>query len=87
VAVPWATSRSYRNAARLACQANLQAITQAKAAWAKAENKRADDTPGADDLFGAGKSIPTKPTCQWKGNYSFGAIAEKPRCSIPGHTI
>ncbi len=87
VGLPLATKRSYRTAAKRVCQANFQAITEVKAAWAKAENKRADDTPRDDDLFGAGKSIPSKPTFQWKGYYSFGAIGEKPRCSIPSHTI
>ena len=33
------------------------------------------------------KHMGEKPTCPAGGLYTLGSVSEKPRCSIPGHTI
>ena len=85
--VPWSVSHSYGIVMRRACQTNLVAITTAKAAWAKKENKPNDVIPADSDLFGLENSAFVKPTCPSLGTYTLGSVSEKPRCSIPGHTI
>lgn len=69
-----------------ACIENLRAIDRAKKYWAMQHNKGPDDTPRDVDLFGAVKYIGKEPVCPEGGDYSFGKVSEKCRCSIAGHS-
>jgi len=72
---------------RIACIQNLRAIEGAKATWALEHSKDTNAVPMDTDLFGDALYIREKPACPAKGAYTLGSIAQKPRCSIPGHTI
>ena len=69
------------------CRANLMQIDGAKAAWAKDSGKVATDVPTATELFGPSAYIPETPKCSKRGFYSLGAVSDKPRCSVAGHTL
>ncbi len=70
-----------------ACIALLKQIEGAKATWALEGRKLPTDVPVAGDLFGEGRYIVKTPRCPAGGDYTLGAVREKPRCSIPGHTL
>jgi hypothetical protein len=74
-------------AARMPCVGELRIIDGAKAAWALENHKTTNDIPTDTDLFGPTQYVRVKPTCPKGGTYTIGAVGEKPRCSIPGHTI
>lgn len=95
---PWAVSRSYRQAARRACLANLKQIDGAQRTTEldpRHPGRRGGLYHFTDgDLFGPTKHIPKKPACPAAGAYTLGASSAadesayvKPRCSVPGHTI
>ena len=69
------------------CIANLKQIDGAKATWALEEKKDASARPTDSDLFGMTLYIRDKPECPEGGHYTYGPISEKPRCSIPYHSI
>jgi len=69
------------------CQANLRLIQGAKATWALDSDKKNAETPTETDLFGPTKYASEKPACPSGGSYTLGPVSERPRCSIPGHTI
>jgi len=70
------------------CIANLRQIEGAKAVWALEHNKtNLNDMPTDSDLFGTGSYIPEKPKCSKGGHYSLGNLSEKPRCTIPKHSL
>ena len=70
-----------------ACRRNLEELAGAKKTWA-VEMHRLDGGILTDaDLFGTDKHMGEKPTCPAGGLYTLGSVSEKPRCSIPGHTI
>lgn len=71
----------------LSCRANLGAIASAKEDWALEHKAPSESKPLDADLFGTNKYYRLKPICPEAGNYTIGAVGEKPRCSIPGHTI
>jgi hypothetical protein len=71
----------------MACQTNLRELAMAKDKWAKDERQPKSAVPGDGDLFGTEKYIREKPSCPADGDYIIGAAGEKPRCSIPDHTI
>ena len=73
--------------ARHACKANLKTIEGAKATWALDNNRVSNAMPTDTDLFGMANYIREKPACPLGGTYTTGQVGEKPRCSIPGHTI
>jgi prepilin-type N-terminal cleavage/methylation domain-containing protein len=73
------------DAQRVACISNLKQIAGAKQGWALENRRQGTDTPGADDLFGAGKRLDEKPACPANGSYRIGAVDEKPECSVPSH--
>lgn len=62
-------------------------IDGAKNAWALENHKTTNDVPTDADLFGDASYIRAKPACPLGGTYTLGATGEKPRCSIPGHTV
>jgi len=69
------------------CESNLKRIDSAKAVWALEARKRLEDAPTDTDLFGAGRALPEKPICPAGGTYILGKVAEKPRCTIPEHSL
>ena len=69
------------------CRSNLQMLIEAKRAWAEEKHKTTSDFPIDADLFGPTSYLRVKPKCAAGSIYTIGSIAEKPRCSIPGHTI
>jgi len=69
------------------CIANLKQIEGAKGTWALENRKDLNAIPTDTDLFGVNKYFREKPICPQGGTYTIGSVAEKPRCSIPGHTI
>ena len=71
----------------VACQSGLKLIDGAKASWALDYHKASEDIPTDEDLFGLTKYSERKPACPLGGTYTLGKVREKPRCSIPGHTI
>ena len=77
---------------RTFCIANLKQIEGAKATWALEHKKVPTDTPVEGDLYwdaGDGNDyyIRIEPTCPLGGVYTLGAVGEKPKCSIAGHTL
>lgn len=62
-------------------------IDGAKGSWALEHHKLTSDIPSDADLFGEVSYIREKPVCPGGGVYTIGSIGEKPRCSVPGHTI
>ena len=73
--------------ARWACIMNLRMIEGAEMTWASENQKNTNAVPTDADLFGPTSYIREKPACPSSGNYTIGAVGEKPRCSIPGHTL
>ena len=71
---------------RSACIANLKQIQGAKDQWALEHKKHPTDIPADADLFGQDRYIAVKLACPEGGKYALGAVAEKPTCSIAGHT-
>lgn len=73
-------------AAQNACINNLRAIDEGKKQWALAQKNlqpAAEITTNAVDPFVPGGF----PNCPAGGVYAIGRIAEKPRCSVPGHSL
>ena len=70
-----------------ACIANLKAIEGVKATWALENHKSSNAVPTDAELFGETNYIREKPICPRGGKYTIGSVAQKPRCSIPSHTI
>jgi competence protein ComGC len=71
------------------CINNLRMIDSAKGQWAIENHKKNTDTPAWDDLkpyLSVGPNA-TLPVCPQGGAYIIGAIADKPRCTIPGHVL
>jgi len=69
------------------CIANLKAIDEAKGTWASENQKMNSDVPAEAEIFGVTNYIREKPVCPLGGKYTLGSMCEKPRCSIPGHTL
>jgi len=69
------------------CIGNLKQIDGAKATWALENKKTNSDIPSATELYGATNYIQNVPECHAGGTYRIGRIDQRPRCSIPGHTI
>jgi hypothetical protein len=67
-----------------ACINNLRQLDAAKAEWALEKNKKDGDTPTMDDLR---PYLSRKLVCPAGGHYTLGTMAERPTCSIPGHTL
>lgn len=72
---------------KIPCISTLKMLQGAKDTWALENHKTTNDVPADADLFGATSYIREKPTCPLGGTYTLGATGEKPRCSIPGHTV
>jgi len=76
-----------KKAQRQACISTLKAIEGAKANWALDMKKSDSDVPTDADLFGPDKYIESKPTCPAGGNYTLGAVRDKPTCDKPDHVL
>jgi hypothetical protein len=66
---------------------NLKVIEGGKAVWQVMNHTDTNATPTEVDLFGMANVIREKPICPFGGAYTIGSVGEKPRCSIPGHTL
>jgi len=69
------------------CRGNLSQIELVKKMWAEDEGKSTNDAPTEADLYGTNSFLREKLACPVGGTYTIGFVGEKPRCSIPGHTI
>jgi hypothetical protein len=79
---------AYRNA----CINNLRSIQDAKIRWAAETGKLTNAIPGEDDLYGVNGTngfLRHRLTCPRGGTYTFGSVAENPRCSLSekGHRL
>jgi len=72
---------------RNTCIANLKQIEGAKDTWMLEHEKTTNDIPTDSDLFGTNLYVKTKPQCGLGGVYTLGPAGERPKCSIPGHTL
>lgn len=79
--------KARKDAQRAACIMNLKAIEGAKTQWALENRKSDQDVPTDADLFGPDKPIKEKPECPAGGTYDLRAVAEKPTCTVPGHSL
>lgn len=72
-----------------ACINNLRAIEKAKETWTEAKHKIPTDVPTLTDLCGTNNFLRFTPACPKGGIYSFGAVSEKPVCSLAenGHKL
>jgi hypothetical protein len=70
-----------------ACISNLKMLEGAKGTWALEKAVGSNAVPTDADLFGVDLYIREKPVCPAEGTYTLGAVHQKPRCSIRGHTI
>ena len=77
----------YRPDAAVRCRNNLGQLELMKKLWAEDEHKQTNDVPTNADLFGTNEHLRGILVCPAGGTYTLGTVAEKPRCSIPGHTI
>ncbi|HWN97138.1 MAG TPA: hypothetical protein VNT99_19060 [Methylomirabilota bacterium] len=69
------------------CRVNLRQIELVKKLWAEDENKTTNDVPAHADLFGADNYLKQDLSCPAGGTYTLGSVGEKPRCSVPGHSL
>jgi hypothetical protein len=79
---------AYRNA----CINNLRLIRDAKTRWAGEDGRLTNATPTEDDLYGVNGTnafLRRRLTCPRGGIYTFGSVAENPRCSLSekGHRL
>jgi type II secretory pathway pseudopilin PulG len=75
-------------ASKNSCIENLKRIEAAKVLWAKDRNvTNSVAEPQASELFGESKYIRDTPACFLDGTYSIGKLLERPRCSVPQHTL
>src|SRR5687768_4212069 len=70
-----------------ACICNLKQLEGAKATWALEHGKRTNDIPMWSDIIGETNYISSKPVCPLGGAYMLGAVADIPRCTVPGHVL
>jgi len=75
------------HASRNSCISILKQLDAAKATWALEQNKTTNDTPLDSDLFGPSANIRDKEACPQGGTYTIGKVGEKPRCSLPMHSL
>ncbi len=75
-------------ASKNSCLENLKRIEEAKVRWARDRRvtNRAVE-PSATELFGESRYIRDVPTCFLDGTYAIGKLSERPRCSVPQHTL
>ena len=77
-----------RTASQLnACIANLKQVDGAKATWAMENKKSNTNEPGSTELYGSDKYVRDEPLCPGGGTYSIQTVANKPTCTISGHTL
>jgi hypothetical protein len=83
VVLPYYT-RSRVTSAANSCVNNLRQIDGAKQQWMLENGKTTNDTPSWADLrpyLGRGSDVRI-PECPEGGTYTFGRVAENPKCSI-----
>ena len=77
---------------RNTCINNLKQIQNAKGEWARENHKLPTDIPTEEELYGVNGTngfLRFKLICPSGGEYHFGAVNEKPTCSLAkkGHTL
>jgi prepilin-type N-terminal cleavage/methylation domain-containing protein len=86
IALPnWFKTREI--AQRDICIENLQQIETAKQLWAIETNAAKDQEPDEVDLVGPDLYLKSMPLCPGGGLYDFLTVAERPSCTIAGHTL
>jgi hypothetical protein len=80
-------NRKMSIAMAIACRANLRMLNDVKVTWAKEYGMPSNSVPALADLIGEDKYIRAMPDCPRGGNYTLGAVKDRPRCSIMGHTF
>lgn len=91
IAIPGAIPA--RSAAqRSTCINNLKMIDNAKAEWAKRQNRTAGDIPTEADLYGIDGTngvLRHRLSCPRGGTYTIGALGQSPTCSFSekGHKL
>jgi hypothetical protein len=60
-------------------------IEEAKDEWARANHKLPTDVPTEEDFVGTNKLLHSMPVCPSGGTYAFGAVNQKPTCSLAEH--
>jgi len=58
-----------------------------KVSWAFEHKKTNSEIPSPKELSGTKAYLGFVPVCPQGGRYVIGSVQQKPRCSIPGHTI
>ncbi len=84
-----ALAKAKSKAQQIQCINNLKQIDLAKKIWADDNKKQSTDTPTWSDLkaYLGGSANGKKLVCPEGGEYTIGAVGEKPTCSIPGHEL
>jgi hypothetical protein len=59
----------------------------AKVTWMLDHQKTTNDIPTDSDIFGTNRYIAKKLRCPSGGVYTLGSLNDRPKCSIPGHTL
>ena len=80
-------NRARSIAASNSCINHLQTIHGAKQQWTLEHHKTTNDVPTWDDLIGTGRYLQEMPVCPQGGTYTLGRLDQRPRCSIPEHTL
>lgn len=84
LAIPAALKAHKKSQAAL-CVRHLRELDAAKERWAVDQQKAPGDVPLWSDLVGP--YLPKQLTCPRGGTYTLSAVAERPQCSIPEHTM
>jgi hypothetical protein len=71
----------------VACLSNLKTLEGVKSVWALENSMSSNAVPTEADLVGPGKYISHPLKCLSGGTYTLGAVKDKPRCSVAGHTF
>jgi hypothetical protein len=80
--------RPYLYPTENACIANLKQIDGAKATWALEHGiTNGSFVVSGKELYGVTNYIRDEPTCPMGGTYQIGLLGQKPRCTLPGHTL
>ena len=87
IAIPSFASARVR-AQRTACINNLRQIDGAKDQWALDNNQPPTATPDMGDLVGVADGyIKSTPECPAGGDYTVGALAANPTCTVADHVL
>jgi hypothetical protein len=73
---------------RYVCKSQLKQIDGAKATWADDRHITNENTVvPVTELYGRTNYILHEEFCPQGGTYQIGLLGQKPRCTLPGHTL